>query len=139
MNALMENEHSTSKRIVLILAGVFAIALIAAAFWGNRLTSQGALAGQSKILVVAGNGNGNRDSMQAGGQAAQQLIPVTGADGLLSQPSLNPYLVVGGQPVDDHYPVLSSAYLVVGGQPVDDHFPALSGAYLTVVGKYHDR
>ncbi len=110
-----------SKRIVLILVGVIAVALIATAFfWGNSKMARGALAGQSKILVVAANGSGNRDSMPAGGQAAQQLIPVTGSNALLSQPSVSPYLVEGGQ-------------------PVDDHFPALASTYLTVVGTYHDR
>jgi hypothetical protein len=75
------------------------------------------LSAQSKILVVASNGNGNTDSNQSNMQAAQPLIPVTGAD---FQPSVSPYLIAAGQYVDDHY-------------------PASSGSYLVLVGSYHDR
>jgi len=53
----------------------------------------------------------------------------------------SPYLIVVGQYVDDHYPVLNtfSPYLVVVPQYVDDHYPVLSSSYLTVVSIYHDR
>lgn len=110
-----------SRRIVLILAAVFAIALIAAVFlWGRSMLANRALAGQSKILVVAGNRNGNLDTAQSGPQAAQQLIPVTGLQSPSSRAAASPYLVVAGQSVDDHYAVSASTDL-------------------TVVGTYHDR
>ncbi|MGA2489017.1 MAG: hypothetical protein ABSF99_02355 [Anaerolineales bacterium] len=105
--------------------------------------------GLSKALVTVDKGERDFVSLSSGlsGLVASEVgkfqsLAIGNTASVSSFPYIfSPYLIVVGQYVDDHYPVLNtfSPYLVVVPQYVDDHYPVLSSSYLTVVSIYHDR